>query len=389
MQKIVEVVDLTKRFAGFDALSGITFDVHQGEFVTLLGASGCGKTTTIRIVAGYLMQTAGEVYIDDAEVSSLPPQKRNVGMVFQNYALFPHMTVRDNIAFGLKVRRRSKGEIRKRVDELLEITSLQGCDERRPHQLSGGMQQRVALARALAFHPRILLMDEPLGALDVKLRRSMQVELKRLQRELGVTTIYVTHDQEEAMSMSDRLVVMRDGAIMQIGSPEEVYSRPSSTFVADFVGASNLLHGVVVERTDRHVEVAVAGGKVLGPPIDEAPGATCVFVLRPELVEVRDPTGPGSGPNQFPGRVSTAEFMGSWLRLTVDVPELERSLVVQASADARWREGASISVTWKPEALIPTRDEGRPVTSAPPNPTGDGSADRDRRELAPPAIGPA
>jgi spermidine/putrescine ABC transporter ATP-binding subunit len=352
MGHAVEVVNLTKRFAGEAALDDVSFRVDAGEFVTLLGESGCGKTTTIRMIAGYLRQTAGRILIDDRDVSNVPAQKRDVGMVFQHYALFPHLTVRQNIAFGLKVRKRPAKEIRGRVDELLEMTDLVAAGDRKPHQLSGGMQQRVAVARALAFHPRILLMDEPLGALDAKLREGMQVQLKRLQREVGVTTIYVTHDQHEAMSMSDRLVVMSKGAVKQIGSPEEVYARPASLFVAEFVGASNVLHGTVVPGSREMVEARVGRATVVASASSGSPGAAVAFVLRPESVEVGEAASDGTGPNRFAATVASADFMGSWLRLTLHVPALDCELLAQVESQTRWRPGDAVDVSWPAEALV-------------------------------------
>jgi spermidine/putrescine ABC transporter ATP-binding subunit len=353
---VIEVEGLTKRFGEFTALADVSFHVGEGEFVTLLGASGCGKTTTIRIIAGYLRQSTGCVYIDGREISSLPPQKRNIGMVFQNYALFPHMTVRGNIAFGLKVRRRPPAEIATRVDELLGVTKLEGFGDHRPHQLSGGMQQRVALARALAFQPRILLMDEPLGALDVKLRKSMQAELKRLQRELGVTTIYVTHDQEEALSMSDRLVVMNAGRTVQVGTSEEVYLRPNSTFVADFVGTSNLLRGSILDSLDPATcRVRIGQATVVAPQVPEADEPGTVFVLRPEFVQLMSRSVPASEVNRFEGKVSSVTFMGSVALVTVDVPALECELVAHAGG-RKWREGDLVTVSWNTDALVPVRD---------------------------------
>jgi spermidine/putrescine ABC transporter ATP-binding subunit len=353
---VIEVAGLTKRFGGFTALADVSFQVGEGQFVTLLGASGCGKTTTIRIIAGYLRQSSGSVYIDGREISGLPPQQRNIGMVFQNYALFPHMTVRGNIAFGLNVRRRPAAAVAARVAELLAVTRLEGFGDHRPHQLSGGMQQRVALARALAFEPRILLMDEPLGALDVKLRKSMQAELKRLQRELGVTTIYVTHDQEEALSMSDRLVVMNAGRIAQIDTPEEVYLRPNSTFVADFVGTSNLLRGSVVDRPAAAAcRVRVGQAVVVAPsPLDATQVA---LVLRPEFIHLAGPSEPASDPNRFEGTVSSVTFLGSVALVRVAVTALGCEVVAQAGA-GRWRDGDRVTVWWSPEALVPVRDPG-------------------------------
>jgi spermidine/putrescine ABC transporter ATP-binding subunit len=353
---VIEVDGLTKQFGRFSALADVSFQVGEGEFVTLLGASGCGKTTTIRIIAGYLRQSGGDVYIDGREISDLPPQQRNIGMVFQNYALFPHMSVRGNIAFGLKVRRRPPAAIAARVAELLAVTRLEGFGDHRPHQLSGGMQQRVALARALAFEPRILLMDEPLGALDVKLRKSMQTELKRLQRELGVTTIYVTHDQEEALGMSDRLVVMNAGRIVQIGTPEEVYLQPNSTFVADFVGTSNLLRGSIVDGPDAATcRVRVGQAVVVAPAVPEAARPAAVFVLRPEFIHLGSRSEPAPEPNRFEATVSGVTFLGSVAVVRVAVAALGCELVAQTGA-RRWREGDPVTVSWSTEALVPVRD---------------------------------
>lgn len=350
MEHAVEVQNLTRGFGTTLALSDVSFHVGPGEFVTLLGPSGCGKTTTIRIVAGYLAQTSGSVLIDGRDVSRLPPQKREVGMVFQDYALFPHLSVRDNIGFGLKARRRPRKEIRARVEELLEMTSLRDAGDRKPKELSGGMQQRVAVARALAFEPRILLMDEPLAALDVKLREAMQLELMRLQREVGVTTVYVTHDQHEAMSMSDRIVIIDHGVVQQIGTPRDVYHAPASRFVAEFVGSTNLLAGQVVDRTDRHLMVEVGRERILCRAEPAALGATVLVVLRPEAIRVSSETSEDSSA-QLPAVVVSSTFMGSWTRLTLAVEALGRVLVAQVGPRERWQPGAVAYVSWDPGAV--------------------------------------
>ncbi|HEY9012138.1 MAG TPA: spermidine/putrescine ABC transporter ATP-binding protein, partial [Devosia sp.] len=236
---------ITKRFHEVVAVDDLSLDIQHGEFFSMLGPSGCGKTTTLRMIGGFEEASEGTIYLGDADVTGLPPFKRDVNTVFQNYALFPHLTVFENVAFGLRRKKVAAGEIGTRVREMLELVELPGYEKRKPTQLSGGQQQRVALARALINHPRVLLLDEPLGALDLKLRKQMQLELKRIQTEVGITFIYVTHDQEEAMTMSDRIAVMRAGHIEQLGTSEELYERPKTAFVAGFLGVSNLLEGAV------------------------------------------------------------------------------------------------------------------------------------------------
>lgn len=243
----LELKDLKKSFTpGEYVLQGINLKIEQGEFVTLLGSSGCGKTTTLRIIAGLEQPDSGSVWLEEKDVTNLEPNERDVNTVFQNYALFPHMNVADNIGYGLKIRKVSKADIRKKIKEMLELVQLEGYEKRKPAELSGGQKQRVAIARALANNPRVLLLDEPLGALDLQLRRAMQLELKRLQKKLGITFIYITHDQEEAINMSDRIVVMNQGRFEQIGTPDEIYNHPKTSYVATFVGNANILKGELV-----------------------------------------------------------------------------------------------------------------------------------------------
>src|SRR5499425_92208 len=244
----VQLVDLVKRFAEVTAVDGINVEVAGGEFFSLLGPSGCGKTTTLRLIAGFEQPTEGRILLDGRDVAQTPPHKRNVNTVFQSYALFPFLTVEENVTFGLRYKNVTKGEARRKAAEALALVQLEGYQKRRPSQLSGGQQQRVALARALVLNPAVLLLDEPLGALDAKLRRSLKVELKALQERVGITFLYVTHDQEEALTMSDRVAVMHNGKIVQIGTPREVYEEPADTYVADFLGAANLMEVDVVER---------------------------------------------------------------------------------------------------------------------------------------------
>lgn len=305
----IELVSLTKRFAEV-AVDNIDLQIASGEFFSLLGPSGCGKTTTLRLIAGFEQPTAGQILLDGQDVSAVPPHRRNVNTVFQSYALFPFLTVYDNVAFGLRNKKLPKAELDKRVNDALDLVKLRSFSKRRPGQLSGGQQQRVALARALVLKPSVLLLDEPLGALDAKLRRSLKVELKAIQEEVGITFLYVTHDQEEALTMSDRLGVMRDGKIVQIGSPAEVYEEPADTYVADFLGASNLMPVHVVSRgVGGRCEVKLGDATLsvehggLDAP-DEAHA-----VIRPERVRIEEFG--SAGPNRVPAMVERLVYLGS------------------------------------------------------------------------------
>ena len=261
---LLELKNIKKSFTpGEDVLDDICLTVARGEFVTLLGSSGCGKTTTLRIIAGLEQTDSGSVWINGQDVTKLPPDKRDVNTVFQNYALFPHMNVAENIGYGLKLRKVPRGEIKKKVAQMLELVQLEGYEKRKPSELSGGQKQRVAIARALVNNPKVLLLDEPLGALDLQLRRAMQIELKHLQKKLGITFIYITHDQEEAINMSDRIAVMRDGRIEQIGTPDEIYNHPKTSYVATFVGNANILHGVAESIQEENAIVKIGNDKVI------------------------------------------------------------------------------------------------------------------------------
>ena len=261
---LLELKNIKKSFTpGEDVLDDICLTVARGEFVTLLGSSGCGKTTTLRIVAGLEQTDSGSVWINGQDVTKLPPDKRDVNTVFQNYALFPHMNVAENIGYGLKLRKVPRGEIKKKVAQMLELVQLEGYEKRKPSELSGGQKQRVAIARALVNNPKVLLLDEPLGALDLQLRRAMQIELKHLQKKLGITFIYITHDQEEAINMSDRIAVMRDGRIEQIGTPDEIYNHPKTSYVATFVGNANILHGVAESIQGENAIVKIGNDRVI------------------------------------------------------------------------------------------------------------------------------
>ncbi|HWJ41956.1 MAG TPA: ABC transporter ATP-binding protein, partial [Solirubrobacterales bacterium] len=301
----VELRDVTKRFDEFVAVDDLSLDLAGGEFFTLLGPSGCGKTTTLRMIAGFERPTEGEIRIDGEDVAQLPPHRRPTNTVFQSYALFPHLTVEANVAFGLKRKKVGKDEIAERVAAELERVGLGSRAKQRPSQLSGGMQQRVALARALVNLPKVLLLDEPLGALDLKLRKGLQVELKRIQREVGITFVYVTHDQEEALTMSDRIAIMNRGRVEQIGSPEEVYERPTTSFVAGFIGVSNLMPGTVSAPGRVKLD---SGPEIAGETRGLQPGEGCAAVVRPEKlrVDLAEDTAPATGLPHVEGVVESS-----------------------------------------------------------------------------------
>jgi putative spermidine/putrescine transport system ATP-binding protein len=320
----LELTNVQKRFGTTTAVESFNLGAEQGEFVSFLGPSGCGKTTTLRMIAGFEQPTAGTITINGHDVTYTPPNKRNVGMVFQSYALFPNMNVADNIGFGLRVRKRPKDQIRKRVAELLEIVNLPDKGDRYPYQLSGGQQQRVALARALAFEPQVLLLDEPLSALDAKIRVALRQEIRSIQRQLGITTVYVTHDQEEALSLSDRVVVMSEGRMEQVGTPFEIYNFPTTAFVASFVGTLNVLPGVVVDAAGGRL--TIAGQPVrLGHAFEGSPGREIRIALRPEMVSLGDAT---DGANQLTGKVTDVSFLGSIVRMRIGLGDAANSVVV-------------------------------------------------------------
>ena len=339
----IQLVGVSKRYAAVAALDDVTLDVAEGEFVTILGPSGSGKTTMLTVVAGLNRPSAGRILVGGRDVTALPAARRNIGLVFQSYALFPHMTVFDNVAFPLSVRGVAAAEARRRVAEALGRVRLQGLERRKPNQLSGGQQQRVALARAIVFNPEILLLDEPLGALDRKLREEVQVELRRLQRSLGITTVLVTHDQEEALSLSDRIVVLDHGRVQQFAAPREAYLRPSNGFVADFLGTANFFEGVV----------APDGGAILLGSSERipcrgaegrAPGSRATAIIRPERLRV----GPaGDSPDGLPARVGELVYLGQSVRYHL---ETGAGALVAAAVDqhGRFGVGDAVSLSWDP-----------------------------------------
>ena len=339
------------------AVDDLSLEIERGEFFSMLGPSGCGKTTTLRMIGGFEEPTSGTIYLGDTDVTGLPPFKRDVNTVFQNYALFPHLNVYENVAFGLRRRKVADGEIRTRITKMLELVELPGYEERKPSQLSGGQQQRVALARALINHPRVLLLDEPLGALDLKLRKQMQLELKRIQTEVGITFIYVTHDQEEAMTMSDRIAVMRAGRIEQLGHPEELYERPKTPFVASFLGVSNLLEGEVMGRDGGMISIRLRSGAILRAPDDgTAVGGAVRIGVRPEKLRVTSDGAEAatSGLNAIDGVVLDASYIGVSTQYLVETADGHKLTVYAQNLDTAGTsevlaDGQRVKLTWNPQ----------------------------------------
>ncbi len=347
--------NVTKRFDTFTAVDDLSLELGHGEFFTLLGPSGCGKTTTLRMIAGFERPTSGEIAIEGEDVAALPPHKRPTNTVFQSYALFPHLSVEKNVAFGLKRKRVGNDEIAERVATELKRVGLAREAGRRPSQLSGGMQQRVALARALVNLPKVLLLDEPLGALDLKLRKGLQVELKRIQREVGITFVYVTHDQEEALTMSDRIAVMNRGHVEQVSNPEEVYDRPTTSFVAGFIGVSNLMPATVSGPGRVKLD---SGPEVPADTGDFRPGEGCAAVVRPEKLKVSlngDAGAVGAEP-QVEGIVESSLYLGTATQIVVNLGGEVRMTVLIPNADESERQrlpggGAKVTLSWAPEHM--------------------------------------
>ena len=359
----VELRSVSKRFGDFTAVDDLSLEIGEGEFFTLLGPSGCGKTTTLRMIAGFEDASDGAVLIDGADVAGLPPYKRPTNTVFQSYALFPHLSVADNVGFGLRRQKVAKDEVDRRVAEELDRVGLRAEANRRPAQLSGGQQQRVALARALVNLPKVLLLDEPLGALDLKLRKGLQVQLKEIQRDVGITFVYVTHDQEEALTMSDRIAVMNHGRIEQIGDPEDVYERPATTFVAGFIGVSNLMPGVVKSKD----KVLLDSGVTVSADVDGLQdGDRCHAVVRPEKLRLGDG---GRRDPSIEGLVESSLYLGTSTQLIVKLPDDVRMTVLVPNADEAERQklpggGAKVKVSWSPEHMHLVREtEYAPGTS--------------------------
>jgi spermidine/putrescine transport system ATP-binding protein len=358
---VIEIDHVTKRFDDYVAVEDADFTIAAGEFFSMLGPSGCGKTTTLRMIAGFETPTSGAIRLEGVDVSRVPPHKRNVNTVFQHYALFPHMTVWDNVAYGPRSMKKDKAEVTRRVDEILEIVRLTDFAKRKPSQLSGGQQQRVALARALVNYPSALLLDEPLGALDLKLRHAMQFELKRIQREVGITFIYVTHDQEEALTMSDRIAVMNAGNVEQIGSPTEIYDSPSTVFVASFIGQTNLWHGKQTGMAGSLAELAVLGTTLRARPGETKieTGGEATLMVRPERVRVTMDA-PSGDVVTVPASVTDLTFQGPVVRLSLAAAD-GSPIVAHVGAEddlPLLRPGDQVHVSWAPEAslVLPAAD---------------------------------
>ena len=366
----LELTGIQKHFAGgVVAVDDFNLSAARGEFVSFLGPSGCGKTTTLRMIAGFEKPTAGAITVDGEDITDRAPNQRNVGMVFQSYALFPNMNVAENIGFGLKVRKRPKAEIAKRVDELIALMHLEGRADRYPWQMSGGQQQRVALARALAIEPQVLLLDEPLSALDAKIRIVLRKEIRSIQRQLGITTVYVTHDQEEALSMSDRVVVMSDGHVEQIGTPSEIYNFPSTAFVASFVGTLNLVEAGVIDASTGRVAVGGQEIRTARALTDARAGDRITLALRPEGIELGDGA---ADDNRLSGTLADIGFLGSIVRLRMTLPAGESGIAREIFLDTFNDPnlilpvvGATVTVSFQPEAcFMLTGSVGVPVPVA-------------------------
>ncbi len=358
----IELAGVAKEFQArgeiVTAVRGLDLAIAEGEFFSLLGPSGCGKTTTMRMIAGFEEPTRGAIRLHGSDVTGVPPNKRDVNMVFQSYALFPHMSVFENVAFGLRRKKAAKDEVTRRVGEMLEIVDLGGRGERRPKELSGGQQQRVALARALVNRPRALLLDEPLGALDLKLRQAMQVELKRIQREVGITFVYVTHDQNEALTMSDRIAVMNDGAIEHLGTPRDIYEHPRTRFVAGFIGTSNLITGTATQVDGGHAVIEVSPDERIVVPVNGAglaPGAPLELTVRPEKIEI-SATRPAGRGCVLRGEVTEVVYLGTSTNFSVatttgaDIVVFQQNSAAAGDVAAR---GDSVWLSWQPEHSYP------------------------------------
>jgi spermidine/putrescine transport system ATP-binding protein len=354
----VTVVDLVKQFGEVTAVDGINLQMPSGEFFSMLGPSGCGKTTTLRMIAGFEQPTSGRILLDGDDMAFTPPHKRNVNTVFQSYALFPHLNVFDNVAFGLRRQRVGKQDLRRRVAEALELVQLNGFEKRKPGQMSGGQQQRVALARALVLKPAVLLLDEPLGALDAKLRKALQIELKALQQQVGITFIYVTHDQEEALTMSDRIAVMSDGRVEQVGPPQEVYEEPTTTFVADFLGVSNLMKVTAHGESNGRCKVALGEFTLYASNGDVSTTGETRMVIRPERVHLEPHE--STGENRVPAMVERVVYLGNANQIIVGLAPGQRiqALVQNTGDEPAYRQGDPVMAYMPAEALRVLTDTG-------------------------------
>ena len=353
---IVSLRNVEKWYGNNHVVKDMNLEIEEGEFLTLLGPSGCGKTTTLRMIAGFEDATEGSIEVQGVRVEEKEPFQRDVNTVFQNYSLFPHMTVYDNVAYGPTIRKMPKDEIRRRVTEMLELVQMANYEKRKPEALSGGQKQRIAIARALINNPRVLLLDEPLGALDLKLRKQMQIELKRLQKKLGITFVYVTHDQEEAMTMSDRIAVMRDGVILQMGAPMEIYERPATRFVADFIGESNVLEGRVTGVKEGMLSVETPSGGVQCWGQGFGVGDALCVAIRPEYLRIsREPVDGFS----LPATVKDFIYMGALIKTSLDLKNGQEVKLSRLEADSSLREGDAVHLWWEAEKAVAIHDDSR------------------------------
>jgi spermidine/putrescine transport system ATP-binding protein len=351
----IRLTDLSKHFRDVRAVDRVSIDIRSGEFFSMLGPSGCGKTTTLRMIGGFELPTAGRIELRGRDITMDPPDKRPVNMVFQNYALFPHLNVHENVAFGLRRKGVEGADVKRRVAEALDLVHLGEYGKRKPNQLSGGQQQRVALARALVNRPNVLLLDEPLGALDLKLRKALQVELKRVQVEVGITFVYVTHDQEEALTMSDRIAVMSGGRVEQLGTPEELYERPRTRFVADFIGTTNLMRGTVEEQDAAGAIIRLdTGERCRVGAVKRRTGATIDVSLRPEAIRIEPRNGTVRDPlDWMTATVEQVAYLGSAVQYRVRTEGGQAIAVLAAKQDARFTRGDGVELAWSPmEALV-------------------------------------
>jgi spermidine/putrescine ABC transporter ATP-binding subunit len=353
----VDIRGLTKRYGAVVAVDGISLHIDDGEFFGLLGPSGSGKTTLMRCIAGFVEPDAGEIEVNSRGMRGVPTHRRDVGMVFQNYALFPHMSVFDNVAFSLSVRHTPRAEIEQRVSAMLNLVQLSGYEKRAPRQLSGGQQQRIALARAIICNPRLLLLDEPLNALDKRLRQQMQIELKQIQRNVGITTVFVTHDQEEALTLCDRIAIFKDGKVAQVGTPSETYERPATVFAAEFLGAANLLRGRSMGREAGGGRVAIdGGGEVWTADALPASGEWVTLVVRPEklVIAARKPSqdDPARDPNRLFGKVEKHLYLGSSITYVVRTSAGECTVFQQNRGTEAFEPGADVQLSWLPEHSV-------------------------------------
>ena len=350
---ILELQNVKKQFKGNEVLRGINLSAEPGEFITLLGSSGCGKTTTLRIISGLESADEGRVLLEGKDVTREAPEKRNVNTVFQNYALFPHMNVAANVGYGLRIRGRKKQEIREAVRAALELVQLPGFEDRMPSEMSGGQRQRIAIARAIVNEPKVLLLDEPLGALDLQLRRQMQIELKRLQKRLGITFIYITHDQEEALNMSDRIAVMKNGVFQQVGSPSEIYDRPRNSYVASFVGSANVLRGKVL-RKEGDLFIEYAGGIAPFTPLCEVPpdGAPVAVAVRSEYIDFLSPDAEG-----IPAVVKEKSFAAGMLRIALSLENGDEIVASRHGIDSGLSSGDRVVFSFAREHAVAVEDE--------------------------------